>query len=68
VAETPHVGMRIPSDLVDAARRGAGAPDASLSVLVRAGLAVLAGQAPGEALRAAYTRPGPKPRIPDRVR
>jgi hypothetical protein len=56
--------MRIPPELVDAARRGIGKPDVSLSVLVRAGLAVLAGQPVGEALRAAQTRPGPKPRAP----
>jgi len=29
----------------------------------RAGLAVLAGHEPGEALRAAHTRPGPKPKV-----
>lgn len=54
--------MRIAPELVDAARRGVGKPDVSLSVLVRAGLAVLAGLPVGEALATAQTRPGPKPK------
>jgi hypothetical protein len=62
MAETQHVGMRIPPELVDAARRGASAPDASLSVLVRAGLARLAGLPVHEALATAQARPGPKPK------
>ena len=62
MAETQHVGMRIPPELVDAARQGARAPDASLSVLVRAGLAMLAGLPVREALAKAQTRPGPKPK------
>lgn len=63
MADTQHVGMRIPPELVDAARDGASAPDASLSVLVRAGLAMLAyGLSPREALAKAHVRPGPKPK------
>jgi hypothetical protein len=54
--------MRIAPELVDAARRGVGEPDVSLSVLVRAGLAVLAGLPVREALAKAQARPGPKPK------
>jgi hypothetical protein len=54
--------MRIPPELVDAARRGVREPDVSLSVLVRAGLAVLAGLTVREALENAQARPGPKPK------
>jgi hypothetical protein len=62
VPDTQHVGMRIAPELVDAARRGVGRSDVSLSVLVRAGLAVLAGLSVADALREAQTRPGPKPK------
>jgi hypothetical protein len=66
VAETPVAGGRVSPELVDAARREArkyvGQQDLPLSVLVRAGLAMLAGVAIGDALRNARTRPGPKPR------
>jgi hypothetical protein len=62
VANTPHAGFRIPLELIDAARQGAGAPDAPVSQLVRAGLAVLAGLPVPEALAKAHTRPGPKPK------
>jgi hypothetical protein len=57
--------MRISSELVDAARRGVGEPDVSLSVLVRAALAKLADPelSIGQALAKARTRPGPKPKV-----
>jgi hypothetical protein len=54
--------MRVPPELIDAARARVGQPDLPLSVLVRAGLAVLAGLTVREALRTAQARPGPKPR------
>jgi hypothetical protein len=62
MANTPNTALRIPPELADAARAGVGQPDAPLSVLVRAGLAMLAGLTVCEALRSAQTRPGPKPR------
>jgi hypothetical protein len=61
VANTPVVGLRIPRELADAARAGVGRPDADLSTLVRAGLAVLAGSPVADALAAARGRRGPKP-------
>ena len=62
MANTPKVAPRVPPELLDAARKGAGVPDASVPVLVRAGLLVLAGLTVREALKQAQTRPGPKPR------
>jgi hypothetical protein len=62
MANTPRVTPRVPPELIDAARAAVGRPDVPVSVLVRAGLAVLAGLSLGEALRAAQARPGPKPR------
>lgn len=61
MANTPNAGVRVPPELVEAARARAGS-DLALSVLVRAGLAVLAGYTLNEALAAAQARPGPKPR------
>jgi hypothetical protein len=61
MANTPAVGLRVPPELADAARARIGQPDAPLSVLVRAGLAVLAGYGLSEALASAQTRHGPKP-------
>lgn len=59
--ETRHVGMRIPPELVEAARRSVGS-DVSLSVLVRAALIKLADPdlKVREAVERARTRPGPK--------
>jgi hypothetical protein len=62
MANTPRVTPRVPPELLDAARKGAGAPDASVAVLVRAGLLVLAGLTVREALKSAQARPGPKPK------
>jgi hypothetical protein len=62
VAVTPNTALRIPPELVEAARERVGTPDMPVTVLVRAGLAVLAGLPVREALRTAQTRPGPKPR------
>ncbi len=62
MANTPVAGMRIPPELVEAARAGVGRPDLPASVLMRAGLLVLAGLSVREALRSASTRRGPKPR------
>jgi hypothetical protein len=66
VAETPVAGGRVSPELVEAAQRAArkytGGQDLPLSALVRAGLAMLAGVAIGDALRNARARPGPKPR------
>lgn len=61
MAVTPNASMRVPAELVEAARARVG-KDVAVSVLVRAGLAVLAGYAVKDALAAAQTRPGPKPR------
>jgi hypothetical protein len=62
VAITPLVAARVPPELADAARAGVGNPDLALSVLVRAGLAVLAGYTVKDALASAQTQRGPKPR------
>jgi hypothetical protein len=62
VANTPQAVVRVDPELADAARARLGQPDASLSVLLRAGLAVLAGLPVPEALQSAATRRGPKPR------
>jgi hypothetical protein len=62
VAVTPNTCLRIPPELVEQARAGADQPDVPLTVLVRAGLAMLAGLPLREALTAAQARPGPKPR------
>jgi hypothetical protein len=62
MANTPHTALRVPPELIDAARAGVGKPDVPVSVLVRAGLAMLAGLSRSEALRTAQARPGPKPR------
>jgi hypothetical protein len=62
VAVTPNMSLRIPPELVEAARAGAGEPDMPVTALVRAGLAMLAGLTVCEALRTAPARPGPKPR------
>jgi hypothetical protein len=64
MANTPKVAPRVPPELLDAARKGAGAPDAPVAVLVRAALIFLAdpGLSPREALAKAQTRPGPKPK------
>jgi hypothetical protein len=62
MANTPQIAPRVPRELIEAARDGVGEPDASISVLVRAGLAVLAGMTVAEALSSARARPGPKPR------
>ena len=61
-------GVRIPADLEDEARAKAGLQDADLGVLVRAGLALLAGYGLAEAVkRASQTgRPGRKPRTSSR--
>jgi hypothetical protein len=56
------MSLRIPPELVEQARAHVGKPDVPLTVLVRAGLAMLAGLSAGEALRTAQARPGPKPR------
>jgi hypothetical protein len=60
MANTPTTALRIPPELTDAARAAVG--NLPVSVLVRAGLAVLAGEKPAEALKSAQTRPGPKSR------
>jgi 2,4-dienoyl-CoA reductase-like NADH-dependent reductase (Old Yellow Enzyme family) len=52
MANTPTKAMRIPAELVEAARARVGA-DLSVSVLVRAGLATLAGHSVGDALAVA---------------
>jgi hypothetical protein len=64
LANTPKLVGRVPPELIEAARAGVGQPDAPSSVLVRAGLAVLAGMTVAEALRSANAgaRRGPKPR------
>jgi hypothetical protein len=62
MANTPHTALRVPPELIDAARARVGEPDVPVSVLVRAGLAVLAGLTVREALKSAQARPGPKPR------
>jgi hypothetical protein len=62
MANTPRVTPRVPPELIEAARAGADAPDVSVTVLMRAGLLVLAGLGVREALKAAETRRGPKPR------
>jgi hypothetical protein len=62
MANTPRVTPRVPPELIDAARAGIGRPDVPVSVLVRTGLAVLAGLTVREALKSAQARPGPKPR------
>jgi hypothetical protein len=62
MANTPIVAPRVAPELIAAARAGIGEPDIPVSVLVRAGLAVLAGLPVREALRSAQARPGPKPR------
>jgi hypothetical protein len=72
LSSTPIVGPRVPPELLDAARKGAkraGAPDAPVSVLVRAGLLVLAGVGIREALAQAQAqaRPGPKPKAEARA-
>ncbi|MGH2600821.1 MAG: hypothetical protein ACRDJ9_15730 [Dehalococcoidia bacterium] len=41
--ETPRVSTRVPAELLEAARRAYGQPDASNTTLIRAGLAALAG-------------------------
>lgn len=65
MANTPQIAPRVAPELLDAARAAIGDPDAPNAVLVRAGLAVLAGMTVVEALRVAQAqaRPGPKPRI-----
>jgi hypothetical protein len=60
MAITQTTALRIPPELVNAARERVG-QDTSVSVLVRAGLAVLAGSAVPEALAVAQLRRGPKP-------
>lgn len=67
MASTPQVAPRVPPELLDAARKGAGLPDAPISVLVRAGLAMLAGVPRHTALAQAraQARPGPKPKAGD---
>jgi hypothetical protein len=62
MANTRQTALRIPPELEDAARASVGQPDAPLSVLVRAGLAMLAGLSRREALAMAQARPGPKAR------
>lgn len=62
MAVTPKLALRVEPELVDAARAEVGEPDLPVSVLLRAGLAMLAGQSVREALRTAQTRPGPKSR------
>lgn len=62
MAVTPNTALRIPPELVEAARAAVGKPDMPVSVLLRAGLAVLAGSPVRDALRSAQARPGPKPR------
>lgn len=64
MANTPQIGPRVPGELIEAARAGVGQPDLPAAVLVRAGLAVLAGMTLAEALRSAKVPRGPKPRIP----
>jgi hypothetical protein len=60
MANTPTTAMRIPPELVNAARARVG-QDVTLSVLVRAGLAALAGHEVPEALSVAQMQFGPKP-------
>jgi hypothetical protein len=60
VAVTPNAVVRVPPELADEARARVGQPDVSLSVLLRAGLAMVAGYALGDALALARSRPGPK--------
>ncbi len=60
MANTRQTALRIPPELEDEARASIGQPDAPLSVLVRAGLAMLTGLSRCEALAKAQARPGPK--------
>jgi hypothetical protein len=63
MAETPLRTVRVPVPLESAARRGA--PELAaldFATLARVGLAVLAGMAVPEAIKAVRTRPGPKRR------
>ena len=62
MADTPRVTVRVAPELTDAARAAVGRPGLDVAVLVRAGLAVLAGLSVGEALAKAQARPGPKPK------
>jgi hypothetical protein len=61
MANTPSTAVRVSAELAAAARRGIGRPDLPLSTLVRAGLAVLAGTPPSEALEAAHVPMGRRP-------
>jgi hypothetical protein len=62
MANTPSAGVRVDPALANAARERLGQPDLPLGVVVRTGLAVLAGLSVSDALRSAQARPGPKPR------
>ena len=62
MAVTPNTALRIPPEQIEAARANVGDPDMPVTVLVRAGLLMLAGLTVREALRTAQVRPGPKPR------
>jgi hypothetical protein len=62
MASTPNSVMRIPPELVDAARDHVGDPEMPVSTLVRTALFVLAGLGLAEALARAQVRPGPKPK------
>lgn len=62
MADTPRAIFRIPPGMIDAARERTGQLDAPGSVLVRAGLAVLAGACLADALATAraQAKSGPK--------
>jgi hypothetical protein len=63
VANTPRATVRVDPELADAARANIGLPDAPLSVLIRAGLALLAGAARNHA-NAAVAQAQPRGRGP----
>lgn len=61
MASTPNVPLRIPPELVEAARERVG-QDVPVSTLVRAGLAVLAGHPVADAMVVAQSRGVGRPR------
>jgi hypothetical protein len=62
MAETPLRTVRVPAPLESAARRTPELAALDFATLARVGLAVLAGMAVPEAIKAVRTRPGPKRR------
>jgi hypothetical protein len=61
MANSPNVVLRVPPELIDAARARVDDPDIPVSVLLRAGLGVLAGHTYHDALSMARMQRGPKP-------